>query len=93
MTMEPIRLVAMRLIAMRKVHPEQVTMDCALCGEKVGVYPSGQKVLRLAVGPAEVICHVCAAKTYDPEQDTDEPAGSVDEIVQEVLDSRPVKRA
>jgi hypothetical protein len=86
-------LVAMRLIDMHKVHPGQTTMDCALCGEKVGVYPSGQKVLRLTPGLVEVICHVCAAKTYDPALDTDMPAGSINEIVQEVLDSKPVNKA
>ena len=93
MTMQPIRLVVMRLIDMHKVHPEQVTMDCALCGEKVGVYPSGQKMLRLAPGPVEIVCAVCAAKEYDPEHDTDQPVGSIDEIVQEVLDSREVGKA
>ena len=91
--MEPIRLVCTRLVDMHKVHPEQVTRECAVCREPVGVYPSGQKTLRLAPGPIEIVCQVCAAKTYDPELDSDELAGSIDEIVQEVLDSTPVKRA
>ena len=93
MSMPPIRLIAMRLIDMHKTHPQQVTMDCAVCGEKVGVYPTGQKMLRLTPGPVEVVCHVCAAKEYDPGLDEDMAAGSVDEIVQEVLDSRDVGKA
>ena len=89
---KPIRLVCMRLVDMHKVHPEQVTRACALCGEKVGVYPSGQKALRLTPGPIEVVCQVCAGKKHD-KSDTVEPAGPVDEILQEIRDSTPVKRA
>ena len=88
----PIRLVTMRLVDMHKVHPEQVVMDCAFCGEKVGVYPSGQKALRLAPGPNEIICQVCAAQKVD-KNDTAKPAGPIAEIVQEMRDSTPVKRA
>ena len=92
MSMQPIRLVAMRLVDMHKVHPEQVVMDCACCGAKVGVYPTGQKVLRLAPGPVEVYCHICAARQLDKD-DTAAPAGSRAEILQEIRDSTPVSKA
>jgi hypothetical protein len=90
--MEPIRLVVMRLVDMHKVHPEQVTRECSFCHEPVGVYPSGQKALRLTPGPVEIICQVCAAQKVD-KNDTAEPAAPVAEIVQEMRDSTPVKRA
>jgi len=91
--MESIHLICMRLIDMHKVHPQQVTQECALCGEKVGVYPSGQKALRLSPGPIEIMCQVCAIKDYDPNTDTNELVGSINEIVQEVRDSTPIRRA
>ena len=91
--MEPIRLVVMRLVDMHKVHPEQVTMACALCGEPVGVYPSGQRALRLAPGPIEVVCQVCANHAFDPKKDTPMTAGPFEEVLQEIRDSTPVKRA
>ncbi len=90
--MEPVRLVVMRLIDMHKVHPDQVTMACALCAEPVGVYPSGQRALRLAPGPIEVVCQVCAVKNLRPD-DEHALAGPFEEIAQEVRDSTPVKRA
>jgi hypothetical protein len=92
MSMQPIRLVVMRLVDMHQVHPEQVTMDCALCGEKVGVYPSGQKAIRLAPGPVEVVCQVCTAKQL-AEGDIHMPAGPIEDIAQEIRDSRDVGKA
>lgn len=89
--MKPIRLVVMRLADMHKVHPQQVTRICKFCGDKVGVYPSGQKALRLNPGPVEIICQVCAAKKHDA-GDVSRPAGSIGEILQEMRDSSPVKR-
>jgi hypothetical protein len=86
------RLVCMRLVDMHKVHPEQATRACALCREPVGVYPSGQKALRLNQGRIEIVCQVCAVKNLD-KRDLNQPAAPFGEILQEVLDSTPVKRA
>ena len=91
--MPPIRLVVMRLVDMYKVHPEQVTMDCAVCGEKVGVYPSGQKAMRLHPGPVEVVCQVCTAREHNPKEDVSVLAGPIADIVQEIRDSRDVGKA
>jgi hypothetical protein len=90
--MEPIRLVVMRLADMHKVHPQQVTRECAFCREPVGVYPSGQKALRLNPGPVEIICQVCYVEKHD-KSDSDQPAAPFDEILQEMRDSTPVKTA
>lgn len=53
-----IELIVMRLADMERVHPDQITAHCSKCREPVGVYPSGQRVMRdnLAVS---LICQVC----------------------------------
>jgi hypothetical protein len=53
-------LIAMRLANMHLVHPEQVQGNCHQCGETVGIYPSGQAVLRRHVsGRVHIVCEVC----------------------------------
>lgn len=51
-------LIVMRLVDMKRVHPDQITAQCSKCGEAVGVYPSGQKVMR-EMPDIELICQVC----------------------------------
>ena len=53
-------LVAMRLKDMFSVHPRQDNSRfCSKCGERVGLYPSGQNALRN--NPSmPIICAVCA---------------------------------
>jgi hypothetical protein len=53
-----VRLIAMRLSDMVMMHPDQITRRCALCGEPVGIYPSGQAVM-MHHPDAEIICQVC----------------------------------
>jgi hypothetical protein len=54
-----IDLVVMRLVEMHRVHPKQDNSRmCAKCGERVGIYPSGQDVLRLHP-EARIICSHC----------------------------------
>jgi hypothetical protein len=53
------------------------------CGEAVGVYPSGQRALKANPGMA-IICTVCAKPQPG---DEGQPAGSWDEIKQELRDS------
>jgi len=50
-----VTLVCMRTQNMVRVHPQQVTRTCARCGAPVGVYPSGQGVLR-DYSDVEIIC-------------------------------------
>lgn len=52
------QLIAMRLADMHRVHPDQIEAHCGRCGEVVGVYPSGQKVLR-EMPDVELVCQVC----------------------------------
>jgi hypothetical protein len=88
---EPVRLVTMRLVDMHKVHPQQDnTRVCALCGETVGLYPSGQKALR-EHPKAKIICQVCAGQIPLNKRDINAPAASWAEIVQEMRDSTSVK--
>ena len=74
----------MRLKDMWKVHPNQDSSRvCSKCGEAVGIYPSGQRVLQ-ENPQAKIICAPCAKP-----QPSDEsyPAGSLDEIRREMRDS------
>lgn len=52
------QLIVMRLVDMTRVHPDQITAQCAKCGETVAVYPSGQKVMR-EFRDVELVCQVC----------------------------------
>ena len=87
--MNPDALVAMRLIDMVKVHPAQDnTRVCGTCGQRVGIYPSGQRALRDHPGMA-IVCQVCALK-QPPDEGV--PAAPWPEIAEEARQSLPVKR-
>lgn len=89
---KPASLVAMRLIDMRRVHPQQDNShSCVRCGQRVGLYPSGQAVLRQH--PAmDVYCWPCAQKDRRPDDDN-WPAGTLDEIAREIASSVPAGKA
>ena len=54
-------LIVMRLADMHRVHPRQDnSRTCPRCGERVGIYPSGQKALRRVRG-LTIICEKCHA--------------------------------
>lgn len=53
-----LELLVMRLADMDVVHPQQITTVCSRCGELVGVYPSGQQVMR-EYPRVKLICQVC----------------------------------
>jgi hypothetical protein len=57
-------LVVMRLGNMQRVHPGQDnSRTCARCGERVGIYPSGQQVI--AAHPEfEIVCEICIERTH-----------------------------
>lgn len=56
------QLIVMRLADMTRVHPRQDnTRVCDQCGHMVGIYPSGQHILR-ADPTIPVICNRC----HDP---------------------------
>lgn len=51
-------LIVMRLADMHVVHPKQITARCSRCGHDVGVYPSGQRVMR-EIPRVKLVCQVC----------------------------------
>lgn len=56
-----IELIVMRLADMHRVHPDQITGACAACGHEVGIYPSGQRLMRQHRGNLRLVCQVCKA--------------------------------
>lgn len=90
-------LVAMRLVDMGKIHPYQDNSKaCSRCGQRVGIYPSGQNALKANPGMT-IICADCAmneSKNFkSPDAIEIRPAGSWDEIAQEMRDSQPASKA
>jgi hypothetical protein len=85
-----IELVAMRLADMTKWHPAQDNSRvCGKCGQPVGVYPSGQRILRLHPDVA-IVCQVCVSKDKTPAECL--PAAPMAEIAQESRDSIEIKK-
>ena len=60
---------------------------CTRCGRKVMLAPTGQRVLR-EKQPVRIICRLCF-ETEKPEDIEVMPAGTVEEIRQEVRTARP----
>lgn len=56
-----VTLLVMRLEDMQRVHPDQATHRCSQCREEVGVFPSGQRVMRSM--STKLICTRC--KPFD----------------------------
>jgi hypothetical protein len=79
--MTPEWLIAMRLADMVLVHPKMSREHvCSMCGERVGIYPSGQWVLGHHP-QIKIVCHHCI-----PEADRFCPApGWEAEIGQSIL--------
>lgn len=57
--MKPVEMLVMRLADMTRVHPQQITATCSLCGHEVGVYPSGQRMMR-QMPELRLVCSVCS---------------------------------
>jgi hypothetical protein len=51
-------LICVRLANMKRVHPDQIETACSQCGHIVGVYPSGQALMR-QYPDINIICEVC----------------------------------
>lgn len=49
----------MRLADMHRIHPDQISDHCANCGHEVGIYPSGQRIMRKAKEDIQILCQVC----------------------------------
>jgi hypothetical protein len=60
-------LIVMRLKDMNVVHPKQDNSRvCSGCGKPVGIYPSGQAMLR-RYPDTEIVCVVCSASRPEAE--------------------------
>jgi hypothetical protein len=81
-------LITMRLMDMRRMHPSQDnTRVCSHCREPVGLYPTGQRAL-LRDPQLRIMCSRCWKPNGTAEH---RPAGSFDEIMQEIRDSREAR--
>lgn len=86
----PEKLVCTRLHDMTKMHPEQTEGECVNCHQTVGIYPTGQRAL--ARWPSmKIWCTNCAMldRTLINEY---RPAGTADEVLNEMRQSKPVIR-
>jgi hypothetical protein len=76
-------LIAMRLADMHRIHPKQDNSHvCSLCGETVGIYPSGQAGLR-RFPELVIVCEICRPPSalWPP----------TPEVIAESLESKPRK--
>jgi hypothetical protein len=63
-----IDLVVMRLTDMHRVHPQQDNSRvCGTCGAQVGIYPSGQAILRERPATRIVCSHCYVPARHDVE--------------------------
>ena len=77
-------LVVMRLTEMARVHPRQIESVCDDCGERVGIYPSGQRVIMREPG-TRVLCNYC----IDPRTATGlAPGGGPAEAAQSIANPK-----
>jgi hypothetical protein len=87
----PDALVTMRLASMARMHPAQDdSRVCGECGHAVGIYPSGQRALRI-FPRMKILCHVCAVKR-PAEEIENVLAADFETILQEGRDSVDVGR-
>jgi hypothetical protein len=88
MSGEPVMLICTRLADMTRMHPDQIEKICFECGHVVGVYPTGQQALERWPS-VKIICTPCANPSPN---DKIYSAGSLDEVVQEIAESKTVTR-
>lgn len=82
-------LICMRLADMAVVHPAQDNSRvCSKCGERVGIYPSGQKAIKANPG-IEIVCSRCAFADPKAFKAEHRLAGPIAEIRQEAKESVP----
>lgn len=76
-------LMVMHLADMHRVHPQtDYSHVCSRCGGPVGIYPSGQRIVRKF--KTTIICNRC----QQPDQRCQPAPGAMSEVGQ----SRPVSR-
>jgi DNA-directed RNA polymerase subunit RPC12/RpoP len=76
MTERPM-LIVVRVDHMWRAHPQtDFTRVCARCGERVGIYPSGQQFIRDHLD-TEIVCDVCVLRIAQDEILITEPLPGV----------------
>lgn len=85
----PMQLGCTRLADMTMMHPDQVEMECHNCHHKIGVYPSGQRALK-RWPKMKPICINCVMLDRSLVQEFRPAAVSIDELLQETRESKPV---
>ena len=74
-------LLVMRLADMHRIHPNQDNSHvCSRCGHIVGIYPSGQDMIKIHP-EVRIVCSVCADVSIDLHDPTPQ-------IIQEMRDSK-----
>jgi hypothetical protein len=83
----------MRLSEMTRHHPAQIERVCSECGEIVGIYPSGQNVLKHNPN-TKIICSKCITVPSSNFNETilNYPAAPLDEIIKESKESYDVNK-
>lgn len=83
-------LICTRLEDMTLNHPDQTHELCSKCQHAVGVYPTGQRAMR-DYPDMVIVCSACV----DPFEEgiTTYSVGSIEEIVKEKNESKPVGKA
>jgi hypothetical protein len=85
-------LIVMRLGDMHRVHPDQDnTHTCPSCGERVGIYPSGQRALQGVPG-LTIICEPCWRKDAAAKATVTMLAPGAREEARESVPARPPRR-
>jgi flavoprotein len=92
MSGEPIMLVCTRLSDMTVMHPKQIQELCSKCQHVVGIYPTGQEMMK-RYPKMKLVCVGCADLGAFGPDDEIIPAGTIDEIIQEKRDSVPSGKA
>jgi uncharacterized Fe-S center protein len=73
-------LICMQRGRMMVTHPDMIEGECRDCGAVVGIYPSGQKILREQAN-VQIVCDVCYAARYS-DLPTIEAPGAIEEAKQ-----------
>jgi hypothetical protein len=85
---EPTMLVCTRLANMTQMHPDQGWELCSKCQHTVGVYPTGKRAIEHYPN-MKILCSECAANMINPGDEV-ESAGTPDEALREMQESKPV---
>jgi hypothetical protein len=76
------QLLVMRLEDMTYTHPDQDnSYFCNRCRHQVGIYPSGQRMIR-QFPEIEIICQICADKEkIDKNMIVESAPGAIEELI------------